>query len=128
MKASQAKPAKSDKPSAPKPVTLSGERTFEDVPVSAMREIIGKRLSESMFTSPHFYVTMECTMDSLMRMRAEMNAGESKENSISVNDFIIKACGAALRDSPECNVGWIVEGNNKPVMRKYNYVDISVAV
>ncbi len=67
-------------------------------------------------------------MDSLMRMRAEINAGESKENSISVNDFIIKACGAALRDTPECNVGWIVEGGNKPVMRKYNYVDISVAV
>jgi len=55
-----------------------------------------------------------------------MNIDE--DNKISVNDFIIKACGAALRDVSDCNVGWIVVGNNKPKIRKYNYVDISVAV
>jgi len=125
-------PPKTEKASAiatpPKPVAISGDRSFEDVPVSAMREIIAKRLSESMFSAPHFYVAMECAMDSLMRMRAEINAGESKENSISVNDFIIKAAAAALRDCPECNVGWIVADGQKPVMRKYNFVDISVAV
>merc|ERR1711879_607350 len=80
MKAAQEKPASTEKSSAiatpAKPVTLSGDRTYEDIPVSAMREIIGKRLSESMFTSPHFYVTMECLMDSLMASRAEINAGE----------------------------------------------------
>jgi len=106
--------------------TIVSDRSYEDIPVSVMREIIGKRLSESKFTSPHFYVTMECEMDSLMRMRTEMNDGEDLK--ISVNDFVLKACGAALRDVPDCNVGWIVEGNNKPVLRKYNYVDISVAV
>ena len=84
--------------------------------------------SESKFTSPHFYVTMECSMDSLIRMRTEMNEGLEKNDRISVNDFVIKACGAALRDVPDCNVGWIVEGNNKPIMRRYNYIDISVAV
>jgi len=132
MKAAQEKPASTEKSSSiatpAKPVTLSGDRTYEDIPVSAMREIIGKRLSESMFTSPHFYVTMECMMDSLMAMRAEINSGEEKQDFISVNDFIIKACGAALRDTPDCNVGWIQQPNSKPVMRKYNYVDISVAV
>ena len=130
IKASQSQPAPTadtQKPATPQPVRIiSGDRTYEDIPVSMMREIIGKRLSESKFTSPHFYVTMECLMDSLMKTRAEMNDGE--ENKCSVNDFIIKACGKALRDVPDCNVGWIVEGNNKPIMRKYNYVDISVAV
>merc|ERR1712087_890664 len=90
--------------------------------------IIGSRLSESMLTSPHFYVTMECAMDSLIRMRAEMNDGEEKANAISVNDFIIKAVGAALRDVPDCNVAWIANKGSKAAMRRYNYVDVSVAV
>merc|ERR1719384_1436190 len=71
---------------------------------------------------------MECMMDSLMRMRAEINTGLEKHESISVNDFIIKACAAALRDTPDCNIGWIEQKGSKPVMRRYNYVDISVAV
>lgn len=107
---------------------LSGDRSFVDEPVSAMREIIGSRLSESMLTSPHFYVTMECAMDSLIRMRAEMNADEEKANAISVNDFIIKAVGAALKEVPDCNVAWIAKDGAKPLMRRYNYVDVSVAV
>eukprot|EP01083_Nonionella_stella_P312607 1118753_1 len=122
----QAKVTPSETVAVPKPVMLSGERTYEDIPVSVMREIIGARLSESKFTSPHFYVTQECVMDSLVQMRQEMNDGETVK--ISVNDFVVKACAAALRETPECNVGWIVEGNNKAVLRQYSYVDISVAV
>merc|ERR1712003_13610 len=60
-------------------------------------------------------------------MRAEINAHEKIK--ISVNDFVIKACAMALRANPDCNVGWIVGSKGeKPIMRKYNYVDISVAV
>jgi len=108
----------------PKPVTICGDRSYEDVPVSVMREIIGQRLCESKFSAPHFYVTMECEMDKLLAMRAEINADENMK--ISVNDFVIKACAMALRANSDCNVGWI-EGE-KAVVRKYNYVDISVAV
>merc|ERR1712048_924215 len=101
---------------------------YEDVPISVMREIIGQRLCESKFSAPHFYVTMECAMDALMAMRAEINS-EEKNVKISVNDFVIKACALALRANPDCNVGWIVgKDGEKAMMRKYNYVDISVAV
>jgi len=137
IKASQSKPAqqppqqtkqeKAPTSSTPKPVVLSGDRSYEDVPISVMREIIGQRLCESKFSAPHFYVTMECEMDKLMAMRAEINADEKIK--ISVNDFVIKACAMALRANPDCNVGWIVVSKGeKPIMRKYNYVDISVAV
>merc|ERR1719203_1619107 len=121
------KQAQSAAVSTPKPVIISSDRSFEDVPVSVMREIIGQRLSDSKFSAPHFYVTMECEMDKLMAMRAEINSDENVK--ISVNDFVIKACASALRANPECNVGWIPNGNgSKAVMRRYNYVDISVAV
>eukprot|EP00485_Elphidium_margaritaceum_P000082 CAMPEP_0202691624 /NCGR_PEP_ID=MMETSP1385-20130828/6287_1 /ASSEMBLY_ACC=CAM_ASM_000861 /TAXON_ID=933848 /ORGANISM="Elphidium margaritaceum" /LENGTH=631 /DNA_ID=CAMNT_0049347057 /DNA_START=34 /DNA_END=1926 /DNA_ORIENTATION=- len=106
------------------------DRSYEDIAVSAMREIIGKRLSESKFSAPHFYVTMECEMDSLLRARQEMNADE--DIKISVNDFVIKACAAALRATPDCNVSWVVDKTQaqkpKTILRKFNYVDISVAV
>merc|ERR1719203_598152 len=121
------KQAQSAAVSTPKPVIISSDRSYEDVPVSVMREIIGQRLSDSKFSAPHFYVTMECEMDKLLAMRTEINADENVK--ISVNDFVIKACAAALRANPECNVGWIPNGNgSKPVMRKWNFVDISVAV
>eukprot|EP01083_Nonionella_stella_P275460 935462_1 len=88
-------------------VFSSNDRSYEDIAVSVMREIIGQRLSESKFTSPHFYVTMECLMDNLIAIREECNMDE--DNKISINDFIIKACAYALRDTPNCNVGWIIK-------------------
>merc|ERR1712228_1025610 len=127
VKASQSQPIESKQQkqsvSTPKPVVLSSDRSYEDVPVSVMGEIIGQRLSDSKFTAPHFYVSMECEMDALMAMRSEINSDENVK--ISVNDFVIKACAAALRANSECNVG---KNGEKPVMRRYNYVDISVAV
>merc|ERR1712130_405663 len=81
--------------STPKPLNESTvDRTYEDVSVSTMRQIIGQRLSDSKFTAPHFYVSMECEMDNLLRMRSEINSDENIK--ISVNDFVIKACAAAL--------------------------------
>merc|ERR1719410_3237807 len=127
QKSSTKQQSKQSVSASPKPVIISSDRSYEDVPISVMREIIGQRLSDSKFSAPHFYVTMECEMDKLMAMRAEINSDENVK--ISVNDFVIKACAAALRANPECNVGWISGANGeKAVLRKYDYVDISVAV
>ena len=99
-----------------------GDRSIEEIPISTMRQVIASRLSESKFTSPHFYVTIECEIDKLMAMRKDIN--ENNETSkISVNDFIVKACAYALRDVPEANQSWM-----NTYIARYNYVDISVAV
>ncbi|ETO27140.1 hypothetical protein RFI_09992 [Reticulomyxa filosa] len=99
----------------------STDRSYVDIPMSDMRKIIAKRLSESTSTSPHYYVTVECQMDELLALRKQMN--ENEELKVSVNDFIIKAAAHAIRDVPDVNVSWIGDK-----LRKYNYVDISVAV
>ncbi|ETO12723.1 hypothetical protein RFI_24654 [Reticulomyxa filosa] len=101
--------------------TAIRDRSHVDIPLSEIRKIIARRLSESMSTSPHYYVTVECEMDNLLAMRKEINEGE--EAKVSVNDFIIKAAAHAIRDVPDVNVSWLGDK-----IRKYNYVDISVAV
>jgi pyruvate dehydrogenase E2 component (dihydrolipoamide acetyltransferase) len=99
------------------------DRSHVDEPASTMRQVIAKRLSESMHNSPHYYVSVDCEMDALIKLRKEIN-GDGKEGyAVSVNDFIVKAAALALRDVPECNVSWLGDA-----LRKYNYVDISVAV
>lgn len=100
-------------------VAASGD--FTDTPISQMRKTIARRLSESLFTAPHFYVTMEINMDKAMALRPQLN--EVATAKISFNDMVIKACAVALKQHPAVNSAWLGDK-----IRKYNYVNIGVAV
>lgn len=96
---------------------------FTDLPLSNMRRVIAKRLTESKSTIPHFYLTMEIEMDRILKVREILNAQAGDQYKLSVNDFVVKAAALALRDVPEVNAGW-----NEDSVRQYNTVDISIAV
>ena len=98
-----------------------GEESFEEVNVSQMRKTIAKRLSESKFTAPHFYVTMEINMDKAIEARKSMN--EVSPVKISFNDMILKATAAAIRQHPDVNVSYLGDK-----MRKNHHIHIGVAV
>jgi len=99
----------------------SGTETYEDVPLSQMRKTIARRLGESKFSAPHYYLTMEIEMSKVMKMRAKLN--EESEHKISINDFIVKASALALRKNPRVNASWLGDA-----VRYYNYVHVGVAV
>lgn len=98
-----------------------GEESFEEVPVSQMRKTIARRLAESKFSAPHFYVTMEINMDKAVDARKSIN--EISPVKISYNDMVIKAVAAALRQHPDVNVSWLGDK-----MRRNNHIHIGVAV
>jgi pyruvate dehydrogenase E2 component (dihydrolipoamide acetyltransferase) len=104
-----------------------GEPEFELHPHSMMRKTIARRLQESKQFVPHFYLTVDCEIDRLLKVREEVNAGASKEGKgafkLSVNDFVIKACAVALKQVPAANASWSDEG-----VKLYKSADISVAV
>ena len=104
-----------------------GEPDFELHPHSMMRKTIARRLQESKQFVPHFYLTVDCEIDRLLKVREEVNAGAPKEGKgafkLSVNDFIIKACAVALKQVPAANASWSDEG-----VKMYKTADISVAV
>jgi pyruvate dehydrogenase E2 component (dihydrolipoamide acetyltransferase) len=116
-KAAEAAPAKAE--AAPVAAPASGD--FTDTPVSQMRKTIARRLSDSLFTAPHFYVTMEIVMDKAMALRPQLN--DVSPAKISFNDMVIKACAVALKQHPAVNSAWLGDK-----IRKYNYVNIGVAV
>ena len=106
------------------PITLPqvvGQESFEEVAVSQMRKTIAKRLSDSKFTAPHFYLTMEINMDKAVEARASMN--EISPVKISFNDIVIKAVAAALRQHPQVNSSWLGDK-----MRINHHIHIGVAV
>jgi pyruvate dehydrogenase E2 component (dihydrolipoamide acetyltransferase) len=82
-----------------------GEEGFTDIQLTQMRKTIARRLSESMFNAPHFYLTMEMNMDNAMVARNAIN--EVSPVKVSFNDMIIKACAAALRQHPDVNSSWM---------------------
>lgn len=98
-----------------------GQESFEEVPVSQMRKTIARRLAESKFSAPHFYLTMEINMDKAVEARKSIN--EISPVKISFNDMVIKATAAALRQHPDVNVSWLGDK-----MRKNHHVHIGVAV
>ena len=102
---------------------IVGEESYEEVSVSQMRKTIAKRLSESKFTSPHFYLTMEINMDQAIEARNSIN--EVAPVKISFNDLIIKACAAALRQHPKVNTSWLGE---KIRFNKHIHIGVAVAV
>jgi pyruvate dehydrogenase E2 component (dihydrolipoamide acetyltransferase) len=104
--------------------TSSSSTEFKDIPNSQIRKIIADRLLESKQTIPHYYLTVECEIDSLMKLRQKLNElGEKKGYKLSVNDFIIKAAGKALKKVPQLNSSW-----QESFIREYKNADISIAV
>lgn len=99
----------------------SGTESYEDVPVSQMRKTIARRLAESKFTAPHFYLTINVDMDNAIVARKAMN--ESGEVKISFNDMVIKASALALTKHPAVNSSWLGD-----VIRKNHHVNVGVAV
>ncbi|MCX8280658.1 pyruvate dehydrogenase complex dihydrolipoamide acetyltransferase [Phyllobacterium sp. 0TCS1.6C] len=111
---------------------LFEEGSYELVPHDGMRKTIAKRLLEAKSTVPHFYLTVDCELDALLALRAQINSaspmrktekGDVPAYKLSVNDMIIKAMALALRDVPEANVSW-TEAN----MVKHKHSDVGVAV
>ncbi len=118
----QQAPAPEQKSAAPIPApaaTPAGE--YEDVPVSQMRKTIARRLSESLFTAPHFYLTMEINMDKAIDLRGTVNGISPVK--VSFNDFVVKAAALALKQHPNVNSSWLGDK-----IRKYKYVNIGIAV
>ena len=103
--------------------------SYEVVPHDGMRRTIAQRLTASVQTVPHFYLTMDCDIGKLLAAREEINATAPKDKEkkplykLSVNDFVIKAMAIALQRIPDCNVSWTEGG-----MLKHKHSDIGVAV
>ena len=108
---------------APKaaPAPAAAEGTYTDTPVSQMRKVIAKRLSESLFTAPHFYLTMEIVMDRAMETRGKLN--ELSPVKLSFNDLVLKASAMALRQHPVVNSSWLGDR-----IRQNKLINIGVAV
>ncbi|MBX9892924.1 MAG: pyruvate dehydrogenase complex dihydrolipoamide acetyltransferase [Chitinophagaceae bacterium] len=102
-------------------VTAVGQVSFEDVPVSQMRKTIARRLSESLFTAPHFYLTMTIDMDACVAARTRIN--ETSKTKISFNDMVLKATAVALKQHPKVNSSWLGD-----TIRINHHVNIGVAV
>lgn len=100
---------------------VTGVESFTTIPVSQMRKTIARRLGESKFTAPHFYLTMEIRMDNAIAARKEMN--EYSEVKISMNDVIVKAAAIALKRHPKINAAWM--GDH---IRMNNHIHMGVAM
>lgn len=112
--------APAEKTAAPLPVYV-GEEKFTEKPVTQMRKVIAKRLSESLFTAPHFYLTMSIDMDGAIAARTKMN--EFASVKISFNDLVLKAVAIALKQHPNVNSSWLGDK-----IRYNEHVNIGVAV
>ncbi len=102
--------------------------SYEEIPHDGMRKTIARRLTEAKQTIPHFYVTVDCELDALLKLRAELNAAAPEKDGkpaykLSVNDMVIKALALALRAVPDANVSW-TDG----AMLKHKHADVGVAV
>jgi pyruvate dehydrogenase E2 component (dihydrolipoamide acetyltransferase) len=98
-----------------------GVESFTDEPVSQMRKVIARRLAESKFSAPHFYLTVSIDMDNAMAARKQINA--SGDVKVSFNDFVVKATATALRKHPKINSSWLED-----VVRYNDHIHIGVAV
>ena len=113
------KPEQSSAPLAT--YTPTGEESFEDVTNSQMRKVIAKRLGESKFTAPHYYLTIELDMDNAIASRKTINS--LPETKVSFNDMVVKACAMALKKHPKVNTSW-----NGDTTRYNNHIHVGVAV
>ena len=99
----------------------SGQEDFDEINHSQMRKVIAKRLGESKFSAPHYYLSVEFDMDNAIAFRQQFNS--IPDTKISFNDIVVKACGLALRQHPQVNSQWFEDR-----MRLNNHVHIGVAV
>jgi pyruvate dehydrogenase E2 component (dihydrolipoamide acetyltransferase) len=104
-----------------RPFVSAGEKFSEEIKNSQMRKTIAKRLSESIFTAPHFYLTIEIAMDEAMKSRATINT--IPDTKVSFNDMVVKACAMALKKHPQVNSQW-----REDAMIINHHVNIGVAV
>ena len=100
-----------------------GEESFEEIKNSQMRKTIAKRLGESKFTAPHYYLTVELDMDNAIASRTAINSDPNVK--ISFNDMIVKACAMALRKHPQVNSQWTSDATR---IAKHIHVGVAVAV
>ena len=98
-----------------------GTESYTDENISQMRKTIARRLAESKFTAPHFYLTLDIDMDNAIKARKSMNATEGVK--ISFNDLVIKAVAMSLRQHPVINSSWLGD-----VIRRNHHIHIGVAV
>ena len=132
--AGAAAPAMAKGPSDDAVLKLFAEGSYELLPHDGMRKTIASRLTESSQTVPAYTISMDCELDALMKLRAEINAsapvkktekGEVPAFKLSVNDFIIKAMALALRDVPAANASWT---SSARVMHKHSDVGVAVSI
>lgn len=103
------------------PFSQTVQEAHTDIPLTQMRKTIARRLSESNFTAPHFFLTMEINMDNAISSRTSLN--EVSPVKISFNDLVIKACAMALRQHPAVNSSWMGE-----FIRQNNHIHIGSAI
>lgn len=115
-------PAATAAPSV-KPFVPAGEEFREEVKNSQMRKTIAKRLSESKFTAPHYYLTIEVAMDDAMKSRSVINT--VPDTKVSFNDMVIKACAMALKKHPQVNTSW---KDDVTVVNHHVHIGVAVAV
>ena len=118
---SPSKPESSSSVVLPAASPARNTESFDEVPVSQMRKTIARRLSESLFTAPHFYLTMSINMDACVAARASLN--EISKVKISFNDMVLKAVAASLKKNPKVNSSWLGD-----TIRYNHHVNIGVAV
>jgi pyruvate dehydrogenase E2 component (dihydrolipoamide acetyltransferase) len=124
FKGTEAKPTTKHAATAEqRPVTVTGKEGFDEVPVSQMRKVIAKRLSESKFGAPHFYLTIPVNMDKAVESRAKLN--EISPVKISFNDMVLKACAIALKQHPKVNSSWL---GDKIRFNHHIHIGVAVAV
>jgi pyruvate dehydrogenase E2 component (dihydrolipoamide acetyltransferase) len=115
-------------PPVREPTAPAVSADVEEVPLSAMRRTVARRLVESMRSTPHFYLTITVDAEALLGFRAELNGqlqAGGEDLKVSVNDLIVKACAGLLRTNPELNVSW---GGDKLLRHRRVHVGIAVAL
>jgi pyruvate dehydrogenase E2 component (dihydrolipoamide acetyltransferase) len=117
----ETQPEQEAAPVAPLKKLVIGEESFEDVQNSTMRNAIAKRLSQSKFSAPHYYLGVEFNMDNAIAFREQYNS--IPDTKISFNDIVIKACAAALKKHPQVNSQWMQNS-----IRLNHHVHVGVAV
>ncbi|KAJ5889026.1 Dihydrolipoyllysine-residue acetyltransferase component of pyruvate dehydrogenase complex [Penicillium taxi] len=109
------------------PTASAAAPTYEDIPASSMRKVIASRLKQSLADNPHYFVSTTLSVTKLQKLRQALNASSGGKYKLSVNDFLVKACAAALLKVPQVNSSWL-EVDGQTVIRQHSTADISVAV
>jgi pyruvate dehydrogenase E2 component (dihydrolipoamide acetyltransferase) len=121
--AEKPRPAEAPGVAPPAPPTGAPAEPHEEIKLSNMRKVIARRLTEAKQSIPHYYLTLDCELDPLLKLRKELNARAGADYKLSVNDFLIKALALALRKVPAANRAW---GGDR--LHQFLDVDVGVAV